>query len=89
MAYRSSFITILCLGISTQDGINQTFAMGLALREEGLNTTVEQMADFVLKEYPSKIGLIKTVSAGVVPFRIFTFLIILRITYLPYILQYV
>jgi len=75
------------VGISKQDWINQTLAMGLVLGIEGMNTAVEKLADFVHKEYHPKIGFIKDISAGAVTFAAFTFIIILVITYYPYILN--
>ena len=75
------------VGISKQDWINQTLAMGLVLGIEGMNTAVEQLADFVHKEDHPKIGFIKDISAGAVTFAAFTFIIILVITYYPYILN--
>lgn len=75
------------VGISKQDWINQTLAMGLVLGIEGMNTAVEKLADFVHKEDHPKIGFIKDISAGAVTFAAFTFIIILVITYYPYILN--
>lgn len=75
------------IGISKQDWINQTLAMGLVLGIEGMNTAVEKLADFVHKENHPKIGFIKDISAGAVTFAAFTFIIILVITYYPYILN--
>lgn len=57
------FLGVIMLGIvlniSKQDWINQTFVMGLVLSVEGLNTAVKKMADFVHKEYHTKISFIK------------------------------
>jgi diacylglycerol kinase len=75
------------VGISKQDWINQTLAMGLVLGIEGMNTAVEKLADFVHKENHPKIGFIKDISAGAVTFAAFTFIIILAITYLPHIIN--
>ena len=75
------------VGISKQDWINQTLAMGLVLGIEGMNTAVEKLADFVHKEDHPKIGFIKDISAGAVTFAAFTFIIILVITYYPYVLN--
>ena len=75
------------VGISKQDWINQTLAMGLVLGIEGMNTAVEKLADFVHKEDHPKIGFIKDISVGAVTFAAFTFIIILVITYYPYILN--
>ena len=87
--FLSVIILGVVLGISKQDWINQTFAMGLVLSIEGLNTAVEKTADFIHKEHHPKIGFIKDISAGAVTFAMLTFLIIFIITYLPYILPYV
>ena len=75
------------VGISKQDWINQTLAMGLVLGIEGMNTAVEKLADFVHEENHPKIGFIKDISAGAVTFAAFTFIIILVITYYPYVLN--
>ena len=87
------FLCIIVLGfylnISKQDWINQTFAMGLVLSAEGLNTAIEKLADFVHIEHHPKIGFIKDISAGAVTFSALTALIIFIITYFPYLLSYV
>ena len=84
-----SLIIILgfTVGISNQDWINQTIAMGLVMAIEGMNTAVEKLADFVHKEHHPKIGFIKDISAGAVTFAALTFIIIFVITYLPYIIN--
>jgi len=83
------FLLIIVLGItlniSKQDWINQTFVMGLVLSTEGMNTAVEKLADFVHKEHHPKIGFIKDIAAGAVTFAMLTFLVIIFITYKPYI----
>ena len=79
----------LIVGISKQDWINQTLAMGLVLGIEGMNTAVEKLSDFVHKENNPKIGFIKDVSAGAVTFAAFTFIFVLVITYLPHIINYI
>ena len=77
------------VGISKQDWINQTLAMGLVLGIEGMNTAVEKLSDFVHKENHPKIGFIKDISAGAVTFAAFTFIFVLVITYLPHIINYI
>jgi diacylglycerol kinase (ATP) len=88
MAQTSFFLLIILLGffvgISKQDWINQTLAMGLVLSIEGLNTSVEKIADFIHEEHHPKIGFIKDIAAGAVAFAAFTFIIIFIIIYLPY-----
>lgn len=76
------------MGISKQDWINQTLGMGLVLSVEGLNTSVEKLADFTHKDHHPKIGFIKDVAAGAVTFAAFTFLTIILITYFPYFLNH-
>lgn len=76
------------MGISKQDWINQTLGMGLVLSVEGLNTSVEKLADFIHKDHHPKIGFIKDVAAGAVTFAAFTFLTIIVITYFPYFLNH-
>ena len=75
----------LFVGISKQDWINQTLAMGLVLAIEGMNTAVEKLADFVHKEDHPKIEFIKDISAGAVTFAAFAFIIVSVLIYLPHI----
>tara|TARA_Y100000385_G_C12765819_1_gene497118 strand:- start:164 stop:445 length:282 start_codon:yes stop_codon:yes gene_type:complete len=84
-----SLIIILgfVVGITKQDWINQTLAMGLVLGIEGMNTAVEKLADFIHKESHPKIGFIKDISAGAVTFAAFTFVVVLAIIYFPYIIN--
>jgi len=84
-----SLIIILgfVVGITKQDWINQTLAMGLVLGIEGMNTAVEKLADFIHKESHPKIGFIKDISAGAVTFAAFTFVVVLAIIYIPYIIN--
>ena len=70
------------VGISKQDWINQTLAMGLVLGIEGMNTAVEKLADFVHKENHPKIGFIKDIAAGASSFAAFTSLIIAGFIYI-------
>ncbi len=58
----------------------------MVLSTEGMNTAVEKMADFIHKEHHPKIGFIKDISAGAVSFAMFTFIIILTLTFSSYIL---
>ena len=73
----------LMVGISKQDWINQTLAMGLVLGIEGMNTAVEKLADFVHPDYHKKIGFIKDVSAGSSGIAAIISLIIAGIIYIP------
>lgn len=46
--------------------IAQNLAIGLVLMAEGINTTIERLADVVQPNYDPKIGRIKDMSAGFV-----------------------
>ena len=91
MAQTFIFLLVILLGfyagISKQDWINQSLAMGLVMGIEGMNTAVEKLADFIHKKQHPKIGFIKDISAGAVSFAAITFVIIFLITYLPFILK--
>ncbi len=91
MAQTFIFLLIIILGfivgISKQEWVNQTMAMGLVLGIEGMNTAVEKLADFVHKEKHPKIGFIKDISAGAVTFTALTFIMVFAITYIPYIIK--
>lgn len=75
--------------INKQDWINQTFAIGLVLSIEGLNTAIEKLADFVHIDHHPKIGFIKDIAAGAVTFAAITGLIIVVLIYYPYLKNYV
>ena len=77
------------LGISKQDWINQTLAMGLVLSTEGVNTSVEKICDFTHEDIHPKIEFIKDIAAGAVTFAMLTFIIILIITYQPFIFAHI
>jgi len=52
--------------ISTTEWMFQIFSIGLIMSIEGLNTAVEEIADFIHPEFHNKIGLIKDIAAGAV-----------------------
>ncbi len=52
--------------LSTTEWIIQTLVIALIIVLEGLNTAIEELADFVHPNYHKKIGLIKDLSAGAV-----------------------
>ena len=72
--------------ISKTEWLFQTFAIGLVLSIEGLNTAVEKIADFIHPDYHQKIGFIKDIAAGAVFFAAITALIVGAIIYGPIIL---
>ena len=49
----------------TEWGI-QILAIGLVMSVEGLNTAVEEIANFIHPEYHEKIGYVKDIAAGAV-----------------------
>lgn len=69
--------------ISTTEWLFQTFAIGLVISIEGLNTAVEKIADFIHPSYHQKIGFIKDIAAGAVFFAAITAVIIGLIIYTP------
>ncbi len=51
--------------ISTTNGLFN-YCIGLVMSIEGVNTAIEEIADFIHPEHHHKIGLIKDVAAGAV-----------------------
>lgn len=72
------------MNISATEWILQTFAIGLVMSIEGLNTTVEAIADFIHPDFHNKIGFIKDIAAGAVFIAAITAVIIGGIIYIPY-----
>jgi diacylglycerol kinase (ATP) len=70
-------------GISKTEWLFQTFAIGLVMSIEGLNTAVEKMADFIHPNYHERIGFIKDIAAGAVFFAAITAIVIGLIIYIP------
>ncbi|WP_223548243.1 diacylglycerol kinase [Aestuariivivens sp. NBU2969] len=52
--------------ISTTEWIIQLLAIGIVMSIEGLNTAIEEIANFIHPEYHNKIGYIKDIAAGAV-----------------------
>ncbi|MBQ0732937.1 diacylglycerol kinase [Aquimarina celericrescens] len=71
--------------ITSTEWILQVFAIGLVMGIEGLNTTIEAIADFIHPDFHDKIGFIKDVSAGAVFIAAITAMTIGLIIYIPYI----
>ncbi|MDY8138371.1 diacylglycerol kinase family protein [Aquimarina sp. 2201CG5-10] len=72
------------LDITSTEWILQTFAIGLVMSIEGLNTTIEAIADFIHPDFHNKIGFIKDVAAGAVFIAAITAVIIGLFIYVPY-----
>ncbi len=69
--------------ISSNEWITQLLAIGLVMSMEGINTAIEEMANFIHPEHHNKIGLIKDIAAGAVFFSSIFAIIIGLIIYLP------
>jgi diacylglycerol kinase (ATP) len=78
-------VTILgfWMHISASEWMFQTFAIGLVMSVEGLNTAVEKIADFIHPNYSKRIGFIKDIAAGSVFFAALTAIIIGLLIYIP------
>ncbi|HJS00764.1 MAG TPA: diacylglycerol kinase family protein [Flavobacterium sp.] len=72
------------IGITPTEWLFQTFAIGLVLSIEGLNTAIEKVADFIHPDYHERIGFIKDIAAGAVFFAAITAIIIGLIIYVPH-----
>jgi len=77
-----TFIGFL-MKLSATEWLFQTFAIGLILVAESLNTAIEKMADFIHPEYNKNIGRIKDISAGAAFFAAIFAIIIGLIIYIP------
>ncbi|MDO7172578.1 diacylglycerol kinase family protein [Mariniflexile sp. AS56] len=69
--------------ISSTEWITQLLAIALVMSMEGVNTAIEEMANFIHPEHHPKIGLIKDIAAGAVFFSSIFAIIIGLIIYLP------
>ncbi|CAN5233487.1 diacylglycerol kinase family protein [soil metagenome] len=74
-------------GLTRTEWMFQIFAIGLVLSTEGLNSSIEGIADFIHPDFHTKIGYIKDVAAGAVLFSALTAIIIAAIIYIPYIVD--
>lgn len=52
--------------ISTTEWLIQFLAIGLVISTEGVNTAIEELANFIHPEHHKKIGIIKDIAAGAV-----------------------
>lgn len=69
--------------ISATEWMFQIIAIGIILSAEGLNTAVEEIADFIHPEFHNKIGLIKDLAAGAVFIASIAATIVGLIIYIP------
>ncbi len=71
------------VGLSTTEWILQSLTIGIIIALEGLNTAIEEIADFIHPEYHPKIGLIKDLAAGAVFIFALVALLVGGIIYFP------
>ncbi len=78
-------VTILgfILKINAIEWVAQFFAIGLVMSAEGLNTAIEDIADFIHPDYHDKIGRIKDIAAGAVGIAALIAVIISGFIYIP------
>jgi diacylglycerol kinase (ATP) len=69
--------------ISTYEWLAQILSIGLVMSVEGVNTAIEEIANFIHPERHIKIGLIKDIGAGAVFIASVCATIIGLIIYLP------
>ncbi|WP_242204382.1 diacylglycerol kinase [Aestuariivivens insulae] len=69
--------------ISPTEWIIQFLAIGMVMSIEGINTAIEEVANFIHPEYHSKIGFIKDIAAGAVFIAAVFACVIGLIIYLP------
>jgi len=84
-------LVVICAGfyfeITATEWMLQLFAIGLVLSIEGVNTAIEEMANFVHPDFHNKIGLIKDIAAGAVFVAAITAVSIAFIIYYPYLFE--
>jgi diacylglycerol kinase (ATP) len=61
----------------------QVLAIGIVMSIEGLNTAIEEIADFIHPEQHNKIGFIKDIAAGAVFIASVSAIIAGLIIYIP------
>jgi len=69
--------------LSTTEWLFQITAIALVLVAEGINTTIEYLADYIQPNYDKRIGKLKDISAGAVLFAAIFAIIIGLIIYIP------
>jgi len=69
--------------LSSTEWMIQILVIALIMAIEGINTAIEEIADFVHPEFHNKIGLIKDIGAGAVFIFAIAALIVGLIIYLP------
>lgn len=76
-------ITGFYFEISSTEWILQTLTIALVMSIEGINSAIEEIADFIHPEQHSKIGYLKDIAAGAVFFTAIASIIVACIIYIP------
>lgn len=69
--------------LSRTEWIIQCLTIGLIIAIEGINTAIEEIADFIHPDQHPKIGLIKDISAGAVFIFAITAIVVGILIYFP------
>ncbi|WP_100615390.1 diacylglycerol kinase [Confluentibacter citreus] len=69
--------------ISTTEWLIQFLAIGLVVSIEGINTAIEELANFIHPEHHKKIGNIKDIAAGAVFLASIFAIVVGFIIYIP------
>lgn len=69
--------------ISTNEWLIQFLSIGLVMSIEGVNTAIEELANFIHPEHHKKIGFIKDIAAGAVFIAAFFAVLVGFIIYFP------
>lgn len=69
--------------ITTTEWLFQIVSIGLVMCLEGVNTAIEEVADFIHPDFHNKIGLIKDLAAGAVFFAAIVAILVGTIIYFP------
>lgn len=69
--------------ISRYEWIAQVVCIGLVMGLEGLNTAIEEMADFVHPEQHATIGKLKDIAAGAVGIAALIAMVVAGLIYIP------
>lgn len=74
--------------ISKIEWIMQSFAIGLVMGIEALNSAIEALSDFIHPQHHKKIGLIKDISAGSVFLAAIAAIVVGILIYYPKVFLY-
>ncbi|WP_299247262.1 diacylglycerol kinase [uncultured Lacinutrix sp.] len=72
-----------CVGLTATEWCIQVLIIAMVMALEGVNTVVEEIADFIHPEHHTKIGLIKDLAAGAVFIMAIAAVVIGCIIYIP------